>query len=120
MRRVGPPAQTRDARIKLSAAPPFDAIADFLREIGLHVEHGGGGQAVLLPGIAVQQGSLSIDAQALSHPCDLRHEAGHLAVIPAAQRTLLYGDVTGLNASVIEMVDCRSHAFGHCRCRAVS
>jgi hypothetical protein len=46
----------------------------------------------ILPGIHVERGELVVDDAKLLYPGDLLHEAGHLAVMPAAQRTSIDGD----------------------------
>jgi len=42
-----------------------------------------------LPGMAIQNGVLIIDPQALYHPGDVLHEAGHIAVVRAWERPAL-------------------------------
>ncbi|WP_205755954.1 hypothetical protein [Lacibacter luteus] len=39
-----------------------------------------------LPGIFISNGKILIDKEKLLHPGDIIHEAGHLAVIPSAER----------------------------------
>ena len=34
----------------------------------------------ILPGLAIEHGAILVDEQRLSHPGDILHEAGHLAV----------------------------------------
>ena len=62
-------------------------IMAFLREVGLDVaedELAGGNS--FLPGVRIARGGLRVDLARLRWPGDLLHEAGHLAVVPAALR----------------------------------
>lgn len=61
-------------------------IVTFLREIGLTVEFGPGNDRAFLPGVTMIANGLRIDESTLLYPGDLLHEAGHLAVMPAARR----------------------------------
>jgi hypothetical protein len=69
-----------------------DQIADFLNGIGLPVAAGEIPDQTVLPGIHVAGGGLIVDEARLAYPGDLLHEAGHLAVTPAAQRNSLEGN----------------------------
>ncbi|HEY0302592.1 MAG TPA: hypothetical protein VGC36_14700 [Rhizomicrobium sp.] len=73
--------------------PRTAAIAAFLREIGLEVRSGALAEATALPGIDIERGALVIDEDRLLCPGDLLHEAGHLAVVPAARRAAFHHDV---------------------------
>ena len=63
-----------------------DLIIEFLRGIGLAVEERGLTIATILPGITVDKGGLVIDRAQMVYPGDLLHEAGHLAILPKAER----------------------------------
>ncbi len=78
-------------------------IVDFLRAIGLVVEEAEVSES-FLPGIGVERGRLLVDPARLTWPGDLLHEAGHLAVAPAAARPLMGGDVAvpGLDLTTLE------------------
>jgi hypothetical protein len=65
-----------------------DRIVAFLRGIGLDVREGDVGAAPFLPGLRIEAGALVFDRERLTWPGDLLHEAGHLAVTPAARRAL--------------------------------
>lgn len=69
----------------LAAATTSRLIA-FLREIGLRVDEEALPTPGFLPGVAIRAGGLVVDRAALQWPGDLLHEAGHLAVMPAALR----------------------------------
>lgn len=61
-------------------------ILDFLRGIGLPVREAPLPQGSFLPGVRIERGGLCVDRARLRWPGDLLHEAGHLAVVPAALR----------------------------------
>lgn len=63
-------------------------IVRFLQEVGLMVEEHEIPEATFLPGIAVREGVLQFDPARLKYPGDLLHEAGHLAVLPPAERSV--------------------------------
>ena len=61
-------------------------IVRFLQEIGIAVRRAELTGETFLPGVLVEAGGLVIDEARLVHPGDLLHEAGHLAVLTAAER----------------------------------
>jgi hypothetical protein len=72
---------------------PFDQavtaqMIEFIRWVGLPVELGEVDAEAFLPGIAIAKGGLSIDPARLRYPGDLLHEAGHLAMLTGAERSL--------------------------------
>lgn len=87
----------------MKRAQTQEIIVAFLREIGLRVEYETLEHASFLPGIEVRHGGLLVDARLLRHPCDLLHEAGHLAVVSSAQRSLLNGGVEVADAQRVEV-----------------
>jgi hypothetical protein len=62
------------------------AIIAFLTRIGVPVSEETLPADTFLPGIALRAGGLAVDTEKLMWPGDLLHEAGHLAVLPAALR----------------------------------
>jgi hypothetical protein len=72
-----------------------DAILEFLKGIGIPVQERRLPDATFLPGIAIEKGVLVYDPEKLAYPGDLLHEAGHLAVVPKAERGILDQDVGG-------------------------
>jgi len=64
-------------------------IVGFLRDIGLRVEQRTLAADTILPGISLDDGILVFDPDRVAYPGDLLHEAGHLAVMPAAERANL-------------------------------
>ena len=75
--------------------PIRDRIVGFLRDIGIPVREDQLPDATFLPGIAVERGGLVFDPDKLAYPGDLLHEAGHLAIVPQAERGQLDADVGG-------------------------
>lgn len=61
-------------------------IMAFLQEIGLDVAEADLPGGSFLPGVRIARGGLQVDLARLRWPGDLLHEAGHLAVVPAALR----------------------------------
>ncbi len=80
--------------ILLSPTPVASKIVDFLIEIGLAVKISSINRNTFLPGIDFEKGAIVIDEAKLKYPGDLLHEAGHLAVLPPAQRKTVNGDIT--------------------------
>lgn len=69
----------------------LDLILPFLAGIGLPAREAALGEDCFLPGVTVHRGELRYDPRRLAWPADLLHEAGHLAVTPAAQRASMDG-----------------------------
>lgn len=70
-------------------------LTDFIRSVGIPVYERALPDDTFLPGVSIEQGSLFIDADKLKYPGDLLHEAGHIAVVPAAERGSLNASVLG-------------------------
>lgn len=73
--------------------PLIEKMATFLRGIGLPVERGTLGDDAFLPGLALDVGRIIIDEAKLRYHGDILHEAGHLAVTPAAERATCSGNL---------------------------
>jgi hypothetical protein len=84
-------------------------IVAFLREIGVEVRAAEIHEETILPGINVDHGTILIDESKLTHPGDLLHEAGHVALTPPEKRKRLNGDV-GKKASEEMMAIAWSYA----------
>jgi hypothetical protein len=82
----------------MTADHVLERILDFLRGIGIAVREGPVAGDDFLPGIRVEDGALVLDRAQLRWPGDLLHEAGHLAVLPPAQRRGMSGDLAGHEA----------------------
>ncbi len=66
--------------------PLTERLAGFVREIGLDVRPAALPDGTFLPGLDIRDGAVLIDEERLSHPGDILHEAGHLAVTDSAER----------------------------------
>lgn len=80
-------------------------IARFLNDIGIPTIPAEFDRETFLPGILVSDGTLLVDEKKLAFPGDLLHEAGHLAVAPAAFRSRLSDEVIlpGIDPDTLEM-----------------
>lgn len=77
-----------DPWLRAVLALPAEAarMLAFLEEIGLVWECAELAAGSFLPGLEIAAGRLRVDPGALRYPGDILHEAGHLAVTPAAER----------------------------------
>jgi len=66
--------------------PLTERLAAFVRGIGIDVRAAALPPDTFLAGIAISHGALLVDEARLSHPGDMLHEAGHLAVADPAER----------------------------------
>lgn len=73
----------------------INCLTEFIRSVGIEVTFGPLDDTSFLPGIAIEQGAITIDTDRLAHPGDLLHEAGHIAVVPLAERTSLNPETLG-------------------------
>lgn len=71
----------------------IDKITLFLTCIGLSVKYQTLDDTTFLPGIYVANGVIQIDKEKLLYPGDLLHEAGHLALLPPAERLQITGNI---------------------------
>lgn len=67
----------------------FEKAVDFLRSIGVFVHFRSFDGKSFLPGICIMNGELIVDIEKLKYPGDILHEAGHIAVVPSAERSSL-------------------------------
>jgi hypothetical protein len=72
---------------------PTETMIAFIRQIGLKVSLEGIPGKTFVPGILIRNGGLVIDKSRLTYPGDMLHEAGHLAVMPAAIRKTMNDDL---------------------------
>jgi Aspartyl/Asparaginyl beta-hydroxylase len=68
-------------------------ICHFLDSIGIPCIFESIPNDTFLPGVSIVNGALKIDTDRLQYPGDLLHEAGHIAVTPAAERPNMCGNV---------------------------
>lgn len=71
---------------ELCEIPEFEQCIAFLNSIGIETSFRKIGNKSFLPGFLINKGTIIIDRDALEHPGDILHEAGHIAVVPAADR----------------------------------
>ena len=71
----------------------LERIVEFLTTIGLEVRFEAIEAPTILPGLTVDHGVLVVDEAHLAHVGDLLHEAGHLAVVPPADRSAMTVDM---------------------------
>jgi hypothetical protein len=63
----------------------------WLNGIGVPVRHGALAEAGFLPGLAIENGALVVDAAGLEWPGDMLHEAAHIALTPSERRGTVDG-----------------------------
>jgi len=78
-----------------STPPLMEQIVAFLRSIGIDVVEESVPNDSFLPGLHISSGRMLFDRVRLLWCGDFLHEAGHIAVTPAAERSALSGDVAG-------------------------
>ncbi len=61
-------------------------ITGFINEIGIPCKPGSLSDDTFLPGLDIKNGGIIYDLDLLKYPGDLLHEAGHVAVLAAADR----------------------------------
>ncbi len=77
----------------MTNSPELETIVHFLKAIGIDWEFRPVAEDTFLPGISIEGGRLIIDPERLRYPGDLLHEAGHIAVVPAADRPKMFGNI---------------------------
>ncbi len=73
----------------MTEAQMLQRCIDFLASLGIAVAMAPITTDTFLPGIAIRNGGLVIDREKFRYPGDILHEAAHIAVVPAADRTAL-------------------------------
>ncbi|MEK7227145.1 MAG: hypothetical protein AAB221_15880 [Bacteroidota bacterium] len=76
-------------KIDQAAEALITKTVDFLQGIGIPVHFRSISYNTFLPGISIEKGEIVIDKEQLKYPGDILHEAGHIAVVPAADRPSL-------------------------------
>jgi hypothetical protein len=64
----------------------FKKAVEFLINIGISVRFETLNSPCFLPGLFIDNGTIIVDIEKLKYPGDILHEAGHLAVVSAADR----------------------------------
>lgn len=73
----------------------WNRIVDFIESIGIKVNYKTLEETTFLPGLLIDNGSIYVDRDKLQYPGDLLHEAGHIAVVPEAERSMLCAETIG-------------------------
>jgi len=74
---------------ELSTEAFLSTCISFLHDIGIETRFEKLNETCFLPGLSIQGGAILIDTERLQYPGDILHEAGHVAVVPAAERAAL-------------------------------
>jgi DNA-binding XRE family transcriptional regulator len=67
----------------------FEKSVSFVRAIGILVHFRPITTECFLPGISINNGEIVVDMEKLKYPGDILHEAGHIAVVQANDRSTL-------------------------------
>lgn len=84
--------ESKTEHIPLRKVPLEEYLAiciSFLHQIGIETRFEKLDEPCFLPGLSIRNGIIIIDKEALSYPGDILHEAGHIAVVPVAERNTL-------------------------------
>jgi hypothetical protein len=68
------------------ADPLAERLVAFVRSIGIDVRIATLPEKTILPGLDIRHGAILIDEARMTHPGDILHEAGHLAVTDPLER----------------------------------
>ncbi len=68
------------------ADPLTDRLVTFVRSIGIDVRTATLPERTVLPGLDIRHGAILVDEARMTHPGDILHEAGHLAVTDPLKR----------------------------------
>jgi hypothetical protein len=68
------------------ADPLTERLVAFVRGIGIDVRAATLPEKTVLPGLDIRHGAILVDETRMTHPGDILHEAGHLAVTDPAER----------------------------------
>ena len=68
------------------ADPLTERLVAFVRGIGIDVRAAALPEKTVLPGLDIRHGAILVDVTRMTHPGDILHEAGHLAVTDPAER----------------------------------
>jgi hypothetical protein len=68
------------------ADPLTERLVAFVRSIGIDVRTATLPEKTVLPGLDIRHGAILVDEARMTHPGDILHEAGHLAVTDPLKR----------------------------------
>jgi hypothetical protein len=75
------------ASAHMFADPLTERLVAFVRGIGIDVHTATLPEKTILPGLDIRHGAILVDETRMTHPGDILHEAGHLAVTDPAARS---------------------------------
>ncbi|MBK6826966.1 MAG: hypothetical protein IPG86_08890 [Chitinophagaceae bacterium] len=93
----------------------FQKAVDFIQSIGIPVLFKEITGKSFLPGISIESGEIVVDPEKLKYPGDILHEAGHIAVVPSAERALL-NETTICTRPMREAEEMMSIAWSYAAC----
>ncbi len=67
----------------------IEKAISFIKSIGIPVHFRPIENDCFLPGISIVNGEIVVDLEKFKYPGDILHEAGHIAVVPANERSML-------------------------------
>ena len=74
----------------------FEKAIEFIREIGIEIAFKPlEKEQCFLPGLNIDKGCILIDRENLEFPGDILHEAAHIALMPASERSHVNGEDIG-------------------------
>ena len=88
-------ASDNDYTAKIKDEASLQKCIYFLNSIGIRVLCRQLPADSFLPGLAIKKGMIIINKSTLNYPGDILHEGGHIAVVPASERSNLNGDDIG-------------------------
>jgi hypothetical protein len=68
------------------ADPLTERLVAFVRSVGIDVRTATLPEKTVLPGLDIRHGAILVDVARMTHPGDILHEAGHLAVTDPLKR----------------------------------
>lgn len=99
----------------------LDTSIKFINSIGLETMFCAlSNEDCFLPGLFICNGKILIDKEQLKYPGDIIHEAGHLAVIPSAERTAISGaDIAKRSDAASEEMMAIAWSYAACKHLAI-
>jgi hypothetical protein len=98
----------------MQTAELVDKIVAFLRlEVGLTVLETELATDTFLPGLTLRGTTILFDRRKLENSGDLLHEAGHLALLPAAVRAQYADDITLIPADLMDAAELGALAWSY-------
>ena len=93
----------------------FSKCTPFLKSIGIEIIFRKIDAISFLPGLLIENGHIIVDREKLLYPGDILHEAGHIAVTPAIDRSFL-NDQKVLESKSRETEEMMAIAWSYAAC----